>query len=94
MKPPNDIPVLRETVSRKRSEKPAISAEQLKNLRAQLSADMRTLVDELLADALNDAHANLRLIVNDRLSDELPDLIDHALQARLGNGDNDTNAED
>ena len=70
----------------------------MENLRVQLSADMRTLVDELLADALNDAQANLRLIVNDRLSDELPELIDRALQARLGNvdsnSDNDTKAED
>jgi len=94
MKPPNDIPVLREAVNRKRSEKPALATEQMENLRAQLSADMRTLVDELLADALNDAQANLRLILNDRLSDELPDLIDQALQGRLGNGDTDPKTED
>jgi hypothetical protein len=90
MKPPNDIPVLREAVGRRRADKPALDAEQLENLRAQLSADMRTLVDELLAEALNDAQENLRLIVNEKLGDELPDLIDQVLRARLGDSETPT----
>jgi hypothetical protein len=53
-KTPSDIPVLREAVTRIRDEQGEIDAiktmdpEQLENLRAQLSADVRTLVDELL----------------------------------------------
>jgi len=83
MNTPNDIPILRETVSGEKPDEPAIDQEQLDNLRAQLSADVRTLVDELLTDSLNDAAANLKLIINDRLGDELPELIDRALQAKL-----------
>ena len=89
-KTPSDIPVLRETVTRIRDEQGEIDAskiidpEQLENLRAQLSADVRTLVDELLKECLTDAAANLRLSINEQLGETLPDLIDQALQARLG----------
>jgi hypothetical protein len=78
----NDIPVLRDPVSKKSGLE--LDPELIENLRARLSADMRTLVDEVLAEALADAQENLRLIVNDRLSEELPDLIEQALKARLG----------
>jgi len=83
-KTPNEIPILRSAVSRKRADEPALSQEELENLRAQLGADVRTLVDELLAETLTEAAANLRLQINDRLGDELTELIDKALQARLG----------
>ena len=83
-KTPKDIPILRTAVSRKRADKPEFSQEQLDNLRAQLSADIRTLVDELLEERLNEAAANLRLEINDRLGDELAAMIDKALQDRLG----------
>ena len=86
---PNDIPILREAVSRRRPESQAISQEELDNLRAQLSADIRTLVDELLAESLAEATANRRLHINDRLDDELATLIDRALQARLGKTNNE-----
>ncbi len=89
-KTPSDIPILREAVNRKRDEEGEIDTsepidpEQLENLRAQLSADVRTLVDELLKECLTDAAANLRLSINEQLGETLPDLIDQALQARLG----------
>ncbi len=83
-KTPNDIPILRTAVSRRRADNQAMSEEQLDNLRAQLSADVRTLVDELLEESLNEATANLRLHINDRLSDELTGMIDKALHDRLG----------
>ena len=88
-KTPSDIPILREAVNRKRNEEgethtsEPIEPEQLENLRAQLSADVRTLVDELLKECLTDAAANLRLSINEQLGETLPDLIDQALQARL-----------
>lgn len=89
-KTPSDIPILREAVNRKRDEEGEIDTsepidpEQLENLRAQLSADVRTLVDELLKECLTDAAANLRLSINEQLGETLPNLIDQALQARLG----------
>jgi hypothetical protein len=86
---PNEIPVLREAVSRRRADSQAISQEELDNLRAQLSADIRTLVDELLAEGLTEAAATLRLQINDRLDDELARMIDRALHARFGKTDTD-----
>ena len=89
-KTPSDIPILREAVNRKQDEEGEIDTsepidpEQLENLRAQLSADVRTLVDELLKECLTDAAANLRLSINEQLGETLPNLIDQALQARLG----------
>ncbi len=89
-KTPSDIPILREAVNRKRDEEGEIDTsepidpEQLENLRAQLSADVRTLVDELLKECLTDAAANLRLSINEQLGETLPNLIDQARQARLG----------
>ena len=84
MSDPNNIPVLRSAVSRKRETEDKIDSELLKNLRAQLSADMRTLVDEILADALKESAENLQVTVNDRLASELPELIDQALRSKFG----------
>jgi len=77
-----DIPVLREAVARK--PQATLSQEEIDELCDSLSAEAWVLIDKLLAEALREAEESLRFRINDRLSDDLPALIEKTLRERLG----------
>ena len=77
-----DIPVLREAVVRK--PQATLSQEEIDELCDSLSAEAWVLIDKLLAEALREAEESLRFRINDRLSDDLPALIEKTLRERLG----------
>lgn len=78
----DDIPVLREAVTRK--PQATLSQEEIDELCDSLSAEAWVLIDKLLAEALREAEESLRFRINDRLSDDLPALIEKTLRERLG----------
>jgi hypothetical protein len=78
----DDIPVLREVVARK--PQVTLSQEEIDQLCDSISADAWVLIDKLLAEALREAEESLRFKINDRLSDDLPALIEKTLRERLG----------
>jgi hypothetical protein len=77
----NDIPVLREVVARK--PQPSLSQEQIDELCDCISAEAWVLIDKLIAEALREAEETIRFRINDRLSDDLPALIEKSLRERL-----------
>jgi len=77
-----DIPVLREAVARK--PQATLSQEEIDEMCDSLSAEAWVLIDKLLAEALREAEEALRFRINDRLSDDLPALIEKTLRERLG----------
>ena len=77
-----DIPVLREAVARK--PQATLSQDEIDELCDSLSAEAWVLIDKLLAEALREAEESLRFRINDRLSDDLPGLIEKTLRERLG----------
>ncbi len=83
----DDIPVLREAVARK--PQATLSQEEIDELCDSLSAEAWVLIDKLLAEALREAEESLRFRINDRLSDDLPALIEKTLRERLGAGPDD-----
>ena len=78
----DDIPVLRDVVARK--PQVTLSQEEIDELCDSLSAEAWVLIDKLLAEALREAEESLRIRINDRLSDDLPALIEKTLRERLG----------
>jgi hypothetical protein len=77
----DDIPVLREAVARK--PQAAISQELIDELCDCISAEAWVLIDKLIAEALREAEEGIRFRINDRLSDDLPALIEKSLRERL-----------
>ena len=77
----DDIPVLRDAVIRKHS--PQLSPEEIDDICAGINAATTELIDKLLAEAVREAENTLRLQINERLNDELPALIEKALQEKL-----------
>ncbi|MGI9289857.1 MAG: hypothetical protein ACR2QG_01110, partial [Gammaproteobacteria bacterium] len=75
-------PVLREAVARK--PQATLSQAEIDELCDRLSAEAWVLIDKLLAEALREAEESLRFRINDRLSDDLPALIEKTLRERLG----------
>ena len=78
----DDIPVLRDAVIRRQSAR--LSPAQIDALCDSINASSRALVDSLLAEGLRECEAILRAQINDRLSDELPALIERAMRDNLG----------
>ena len=81
----DDIPVLRDAVSRRA--RAALPREQLDELCDSLSAQVWVLLDRLMAEALQEAEENLRVRLNDRLNQELPGLIETAVRDKLAQSD-------
>jgi hypothetical protein len=77
----DDIPVLRDAVARRQPLK--LSPEEIDDLCAGINTAAAELIDKLLAEAMREAEYTLRLQVNERLSDELPELIEKTLQEKL-----------
>jgi hypothetical protein len=80
--PNDDIPVLRDAVARRPS--PRLSAELIDEICDSISAQAWVLIDKLLAEALREAEETLRIQINDRLTDDLPALIESTLREKLG----------
>ena len=78
----DDIPVLRDAVIRRQSAR--LTPAQVDDLCDSINVAARSLVDSLLAEGLRECEAILRAQINDRLSDELPALIEKAVQDKLG----------
>jgi hypothetical protein len=78
----DDIPVLRKAVARKPQAR--LSQQDIDELCDSLSAEAWILIDKLLAEALREAEESLRFRINDRLSDDLPALIEKTLRERFG----------
>ena len=83
----DEIPVLRDAVARRKPSK--LSSEQIDDICDSINAEAWVLIDKLLAEALQEAEERIRIVINDRLSHELPALISKALQEKLGETDND-----
>ena len=77
----DEIPVLREAVARERQ--PGLTPEQIDEVCDGLSAEAWVLLDKLIADALRDIEETLRFKINERLSDELPALVEKTLREKL-----------
>ena len=77
----DDIPVLRDAVARRQPLK--LSPEEIDELCADINAAAAELIDKLLAEAMREAEYTLRQQVNERLTDELPMLIEKTLQDKL-----------
>jgi len=77
-----EIPVLTEAVRRKPGRE--ISSAQIDELCDGLTAETWVLLDGLIAESLRDLEDKLRVSINDRLGDELPQLIEKALHEKLG----------
>ena len=82
----DDIPVLRDAVARRKTLK--LSSDEIDEICAGVNAAASELVDKLLAEAMREAEYTLRLQVNERLNDELPTLIEKAVQETLGKSSN------
>jgi hypothetical protein len=78
----DDIPILRDAVARRTSAR--LSPAQIDALCDSINVSSRALVDSLLAEGLRECEAILRAQINDRLSDELPALIERAMRDSLG----------
>lgn len=66
---------------------PALTQEQLASAQAELTSLTRELVDRLVYGAIRDMEATLFDKLADRLSEELPALIDSVLRDHLEPGD-------
>ena len=77
----DDIPVLREAIARK--PQTVLNQEQIDELCDGISAEAWVLIDKLIAEALREAEETIRFRINDRLSDDLPALIEKSLRERL-----------
>ena len=77
----DDIPVLREAVAREAQA--GLSPEQIDEICDGLSAEAWVLLDKLIAEALRDTEETLRYKINDRLSSELPALVEKTLREKL-----------
>jgi len=82
----DDIPVLRDAVARRQPLK--LSPEEIDDICAGINASASELIDKLLAEAMREAEYTLRQQVNERLNDELPGLIEKALQEKLSKSSN------
>jgi hypothetical protein len=82
----DDIPVLRDAVARRQQLK--LSSDEIDEICAGVNAAASELVDKLLAEAMREAEYTLRMQVNERLKDELPTLIEKALQETLSKSSN------
>ena len=82
----DDIPVLRDAVARRQPLK--LSSDEIDEICAGVNAAASELVDKLLAEAMREAEYTLRMQVNERLKDELPTLIEKALQETLSKSPN------
>jgi len=82
----DDIPVLRDAVIRKHSTQP--SPEEIDEICTGINAAASELIDKLLAEAMREAANTLRLQIDDRLTDELPALIEKTLHEKLGKSSN------
>ena len=77
----DEIPVLREAVTRK--PQPSLSQDKIDELCDCISAEAWVLIDKLIAEALREAEESIRFRINDRLSDDLPTIIEKALREQL-----------
>ncbi len=84
----DEIPVLRDAVARK--PRPGLSAKQIDELCDNLNAKAWVLIDNLICETLQEAEEALRLKINDRLSEELPELIEDTVREKLGNTTDET----
>lgn len=82
MEQDEEIPVLTEAVRRKPGRE--ISGEQIDELCDSLAAEAWVLLDGLIAESLRDFEDKLRVSINDRLGDELPQLIEKTIHEKLG----------
>ena len=82
----DDIPVLRDAVAHKVPT--GVDAAQIDELCDSLNAETWVLIDKLITETLQEAEETLRLKINDRLSDELPTLIEKTVREKLGNNSN------
>jgi hypothetical protein len=76
----DDIPVLRDAVARRPR---GLSPEQIDELIDSLSAETWVLIDKLVTESLKEAEEALLVRINDRLSDELPSLIEKTVREQL-----------
>ena len=79
----DDIPVLRDAVIVRR-QSTRLSPAQIDTLCDSINVAARALIDNLLAEGLRECEAILRAQINDRLSDELPAMIEKTLRDKLG----------
>ena len=77
----DDIPVLTEAVRRRGKD---LSREQIDEICDSLAAEAWVMLDGLIAESLRDIEEELRIKINDRLGDELPQLIEKTLHEKLG----------
>lgn len=77
-----EIPVLTEAVRRKSARD--LTTEQIDEICDALAAEAWVMLDGLIAESLRDVEEQLRLKINDRLGDELPQLIEKTLHEKLG----------
>ena len=77
----DDIPVLRDAIHRKQDG--ALSQEDIDAICTEINEAATELVDKLLAEALLEAENTLRSQIDERVSDELPALVEKILLARL-----------
>jgi uncharacterized protein (DUF2267 family) len=83
----DDIPVLRDAVARRKTAR--FSQEQIDEICSKLTADAWVMLGSLLEDALQEAEDNLRIRINDRLSNEFPALIEKTLREKLADSDDE-----
>ncbi len=76
----DDIPVLSNVVARKSAQ---LTPEQIDEICDSLNAAAWVLIDKTLSEALRDAEETLRVQINDRLSDEFPELVARTLREKL-----------
>ncbi|NND55525.1 MAG: hypothetical protein HKN56_11225 [Gammaproteobacteria bacterium] len=76
-----EIPVLTEAVRRRGRD---LSGEQIDEICDSLAAEAWVMLDNLIAESLRDIEEELRIKINDRLGDELPQLIEKTLHEKLG----------
>lgn len=83
----DDIPVLTDAV--RRSAPAGFSRQQVDDVCDALSAEAWVLIDRIVAEALREVEDDLRVRINERLADELPQLIANSLREKLGDSTND-----
>jgi len=76
-----EIPVLTEAVRRRGKD---LTSEQIDEICDSLAAEAWVMLDGLIAESLRAVEEELRIKINDRLGDELPQLIEKTLHEKLG----------